>query len=320
MAYNQGGLIEAVDFNTFRSSTLSIFDVGNGDRGYGQVSGTAGSAALAVPSVTANVDPVASVEWTALQEAIERCSNHQTGSPFGTLPANLPPPAEFATNEIITAHVPADIYNLPAVIAAIDAARLTAPTASMTTTLNASVQSTGSSWATQARTVIDFTWPTADDARYFFNSGGEIQVQPIFAPSSGSPQNNVWNTLINSAGVVAMDYTSTTSSASGGSVASSIGYYDLGASFTNLFTNSISGGAYNNSSITIRALRLGVNGTNGDNGNRVRVEILMQDPHTNVFSDIVTGTLTIRAHYVRATANLNISPPTLSLNVGLNVV
>ena len=84
MAYSKGGSIEAVDFNSFQSSIMGVYDVGAGNTGYGQVSGSAATA-TAVPTVAAG-NRVQSSEWTDLQSKINACALHQ-----GTNIAIVPP-------------------------------------------------------------------------------------------------------------------------------------------------------------------------------------------------------------------------------------
>ena len=84
-------------------------------------------------------------------------------------------------------------------IIALEAAKYTIPpaaVASSTTHTNAVYTGT---WTTSAQVLITFSWPTAADARHYFNSGGQIQITSSLNSISGSDQDASWRSLLQTA-------------------------------------------------------------------------------------------------------------------------
>lgn len=315
MAYVQGGLIEAVDFNTFRSQLLQIYGVGNGNFGYGQT-------AINVPSVSGGlVEVVKSLEWTNLRNAIDVCRLHQ-----GINGILLPPTGVLEPGDLIIAHDGiTDAQNFPQMLSDITANRLTAPATSMTLTNNKSVQTVSNSWSNQASTIVDIVWPTPDEARYFFNSSGRIRIQASRSGGAATSQNSAWSGLLSSVGVVEIDHANVTNTGTVGTI-NSLGYYDLlNSSPSQIFQASPSGGGgggyyyFNANNFRISAQVLGSNGANSANGDRVRLNIEFNDNYTGG-SDTVDGDLTVRIGEWRATTHLTTTPFTVNVVTPLTAI
>ena len=117
MTYRQGEIIVATDFNTFRTDVLDIWDVGNGNRGYGQID-TGG--AQSIPSASVGAD-VLSDEWQGFQFAAQTCSDHQGSS------TTFPPNSVLQVDDVVTAHEALDgnAYDINSSLATITANRST---------------------------------------------------------------------------------------------------------------------------------------------------------------------------------------------------
>lgn len=57
-------------------------------------------------------------------------------------------------------------------------------------------KSLSTTWFVQLVQETTFSWPTAQEARHWFNSGGTIRISSSFSPSSTTPQNTSWVNLL----------------------------------------------------------------------------------------------------------------------------
>jgi hypothetical protein len=163
MAYQLFGNIEASDYNGFIGSNVgnvkvagelsSFWGRGQGDSGYGQV----------VPAnVTAITDTVTATQWSTFFNYLNRAIQHQGGqSPVATLPQ---------AGDTIT--------YIAAVTSALTAgytnrAKFTGGTTTTGTTFGTAYSHTTSATYTFTKE-LTVTFASADQARYFFNSGGGL--------------------------------------------------------------------------------------------------------------------------------------------------
>ena len=143
---------------------------------------------------------------------------------------------------------------------------------------------------------IDFT--TSANARYYFNSGGNIQMSASRSGGTVSTQNTNWTTLLSSIGTISFNYNSTVRSGTGGT-GSSIGFYNLTTTNQTVFTGSGTG-SYSTNTYTV-LMRCDVASNTTGTARYVYVTINFTDTHTNTFSDSVDGTLTSTIARRRAT-------------------
>lgn len=312
MSYGQGLLIEAADFNTFRDAVDQVYGVGDGDTGYGQTS-------ITLPTVAGGtVELIKSVEWTALRNAIATCASHQ-----GTL-VNVPPSADLDVGKIVKAYdIDHGTYNIPDAISDISANRLIADAGSLSTNFDSLVSTRGTSWSTSVSHIFTATFTTEDEARYYFNSGGSIDLRASRTGGSATPQNAAWTSLLTGIGTISMNHGATTSS-SGAGTGSAIGYYGLTGAYQTLYTANYTGGstAYSANSYTVEArVDDGVvpGGANNDNGRFLRFRVTFNDAHSNVYADTVNGTLTSNVDITRATSFLSVVAPALATTTALSV-
>lgn len=310
MAYVQGGTIDAADFNTFRTQILNVYGVGNGDSGYGQT-------AITVPSVAGgNTETIKSAEWTNLRNAIGVCAQHQ-----GTASALLPPTTVLEVGDTIVAHDGiTNAYNFPQMLTDITTNRLNTDATATSVVLAKSTQSVSNSWNNLASTVVDITWPTADEARYFFNTGGQIIIRSDRTGGATTDQNTSWTDLLNAVGSVVIAANTTTGTGSTGT-GSAYGYHTLTtASASVVFTASpTAAGTYDYSPNVYRvsAQMLNVNGTNGDNGNTMRITIEWDDNYT-ASTDTVDGTLSVYIDERRASTYVTTTAYTPVINTAMS--
>lgn len=316
MTYRQGELIVASDFNTFRTDVLAVWDVGNGDSGYGQID-TGG--ASAIPTVAVG-EQIKNAEWEAFRFAAQTCADHQGSA------TSFPPAGELAVDELVEAHESLDgnAYDINGSLALITAQRLVADAGSVSVFATGATNSRNAVWDTQLQHRFTAVLPTVDDARYFFNSGGDIRFESTLVGGSATPQNDSWQEVIDQMGTVVMNGQYTSWAGGTGWAGSNIGYFDLTTSFQQIAIGiDNSGGSYggyggsNELRIDARTLD-GPTGPNGDAGRNLEFRIRFTDGHSSPWFDQVDGTISSIITYRIATSPLTIQVPVFTNSIVLN--
>jgi len=238
MTYSSGQLIQATDYNTFAGNTTAglnrVWSTGSGDAGWGQTD-------IATVSVAATVT---ATNWATLVNNLATTGT-QTGT---TLTARTAP----VTGNLIAilANVSTDITSVTTNRGNAAASGTEYGTFSGTTSKTTGTGSGQSAWTiTFTHTV---TFPSADQARYFWNAGGIVRLK-YGKSSTGTDADPDWNTFsglcgsINLTGrvngadqtIAAQVYTGTTRlSGTGGTqttLATTTGWYNLTGSATTIF-------------------------------------------------------------------------------------
>ena len=171
MAYSQGGLIEASDYNTFVSNINSIWGVGSGDSGYGQT-GTLTTVALS--------NTITATQWATLIARLDSLRNHQSGVTSGLTQPSTGDVIEYLNilNSQISTATSNRLSNNEGIV--------TAATANATGTWDGTVQ---------ADRECTFTFASANQMRYFFNAGGYITFNVVNSSFSGNTKSSNWDTL-----------------------------------------------------------------------------------------------------------------------------
>lgn len=234
MTYSSGGLIQASDYNTFQTNLNSIWSTGSGDSGWGQ---TAISAVSTGGVVTAT-------NWATLVNNLATAGAQEPT----TITSRTAP---------VTGNVVAILANVATDITSVTTNRGNATssgtqygTFSGTTSKTTATGSGQSAWTiTFTHTV---TFPSADQARYFWNAGGLVRLQ-YGKSSTGTDTDPDWNTLagqcgsiyisgrVNSAAqtIAGVSYTGTTRIGGGGgtqtTLATTTGWYQLTGTPATLF-------------------------------------------------------------------------------------
>lgn len=300
MTYEKGSPILATDYNTFQGTVNGVYAVGTGDKGYGQT-------AISLATVLGGgVQQVNSAEWTDLRNVIETCADHQ-----GTSKTLLPPLAQLATGSTVVAHdkdPPSNnAYDFPDIITNIETNRFQFDTGTTTLFFDVLTSTRATTWNTKVQHIFDVTFANGNDARYFFNSGGQIVMRASLTGGTNT-QSTDWATILNNAGSIIFDYTETVSSNALGT-GSAIGYYDLTLTDQQIYTIT-SSGAYISNDYTISAKATNgpnVSGNN-DNGSILRFTVDFNDDYAGSL-DEVNGTLESTVDYRRATNPLTIAVP-----------
>ena len=293
MSYSSGGLIQALDYNTFVqggasvnhsiANINSVWGVGSGDKGYGQSSN--------LSTVAGGNDVVTATQWSTLISRLNSILSHQSGSG-----SKISAPTAGATVQYLSAMSGkiTDAYNnrLNAASNGTDVANQGSSTYNYTS----------SSTASFTRTV---TFGSADQARYFFNAGGKIIINFTATNNAGNTKGNDWVSLIQTkmASVTVGAATNSRGGTGGGSQLAATGYGYWNAGTTNrdiVGVTSSSGTAdYGSNSFTVGIRTNGVQGSNGDVGTQLIFTMSMNDTAADSsFNDevnvIITSKFTIR--------------------------
>ena len=181
MTYSTGGLIQATDYNGFVSTTANAnvnttWSTGSTNAGWGQT-------ALSTVSVGGTVT---ATQWAQLVNTLS-----SMGSQTGTSITARSAPTAGQTISVLAA-VNTDLTNCYTNRNNAAASGTEYGTFSGTTSQTAATGSGQSAWTITFTHVV--TFPSADQARYFFNAGGIVRIK-YGKSSTGTDSDPDWNTL-----------------------------------------------------------------------------------------------------------------------------
>jgi hypothetical protein len=309
MTYITGGNVQAADYNTFATLAASINEVfadlhsgattigAGADYGYGQTP--------ALTSVVAG-NSILATEWAALYDAMRDCGTHQGTAVSPPVPGSNP----IAGGDITA-------YNTPSTFAAVVALLRTnrhnlAGGQTLLTVGSNFVQPGGANPWTNTLTWnyrVDFSsW---NNARYFFNSGGSLNLNGSYSPNS-TPEDAQWISMFATMSPLVFNWNSTSPFSGTGGTA--IGFYNLTTSYQTIYFKTYGSGYYYvNSSITVQAKLNAAAGTNG----LVDFRIILTDADPT--PDVKTSTTTYRVDNVKSAGVIVYPGPAVTVSsVGAN--
>jgi hypothetical protein len=260
MSYTVGGLIEATDYNNFvnngANNVNAIWSTGTTDRGYGQTS----------MSTVSSSGIITATNWAALVNNLSAIGSHQ-----GTTITSRTAPV--AGNVVaILSNLSTDINTLTGSRGNASASGTEITSWTGTTSKTTATGSGGSAWTITFTHTI--TFPSANQARYFWNAGGIVRLR-VSKSSTGTAADTEWNDLagtlmneirmvgrVNSANQVIGGVTYTGVNKTSGTGTPSIhltttGWYNLTTSDTNIYRQFADTAPYTNQSITVAARTAG---------------------------------------------------------------
>ena len=277
MTYAQGGIIQASDYNAFLGNATgsgaainSVWATGRGDSGYGQ---TALSNVSVLGTVTAT-------QWASAINTLNSISTHQSGTGTGI---GAP-----TTGSLITY-----LSSVSGNISTVYSNRTTFSVQS--TTVNGPINSAAFSSANgvAAQTFIftrTATFASADQARYFFNSGGELRLTTNTATNTGATTRGA--DLCTLAQTNFASYTGFRVHSGGGKTGTggtvvtnltSTGYNEITTSNTTLCKISSTTSPYTGDYIQLDAKTNGLQGANADNGTVITFYVTLYSAAQNTF-------------------------------------
>jgi hypothetical protein len=325
MAYSSGGLIAASDYNgivgnvtnastayaseaaanaTFDGDAIAYVQAmyGVGFKHYGY-----GLSAVTLPQITAG-SVINDAEWDDLNTAASVIRTN-TGS-TATLPA--------AVNAGDAVTYTANWGDLLADLRTKTFAGTVSATANTAFAANGT-QTYGSAWAASIAGTFRINFANADQARYFFNTGGQLQVILSHAPASPTAQDNYWTNVFSSAngfiGTVLIKGDSATRTGGAGASSTtntfnSIGYYNLtgGGTFQTLYTgvNLVPLGGFTAYSANDMTIQVAGGGTaaNGGPASYIDIRVTLTDQHVALGAgpDSVKAGITATMTYNKTTS------------------
>jgi Putative Ig domain len=216
MAAGIGNKIEWLDYKAIQDIINKVLGTGAGTFGYGQT--------VASSPVT-QYQKITETQWQNVRDDILRCRMHQTGIDYSNS-------LTLSTKSVKLAEADRLAYLNMATLAETNALAVAATQAERVTV---SVSIYEDIWYTSVGLVNTIDFGSANAARYFFNTGGQIDISSSRAGgTSPSPKNSTWSTMLSTMGSVIFNYTSTTRTGSSGT-GSSLGYYDLSTTDAKIF-------------------------------------------------------------------------------------
>ena len=285
----QNSLILATDYNSIQSKVALVLGTGLETTGYGQP---------VLSSQVPNRSNITVAQWANLKTDLLKARQHQTGSDLTsalTLPTRL---INITDADRLAYAQMADEITLAS-------NRLIKPPINQATReALVPVQQRTSPWNGVVTHSITVTFPNADAARYFFNSGSQIEFSAERFGGTNNSKNNTWTSMFSSPpssgmGVIAFNYNSTTNTGTG--VAStSIGWYQLLTEDQLIFQKNAPAGDYADNKYFIFAKR--------PQPNVLVFTIRFSDQSTQLIDEDVDGTLNSIVQVYRASGN-NVSVP-----------
>ena len=181
------------DYNSIRNKVVTVLGNGSGNSGYGQQDRIVSAAVAEGTKVTIN-------EWANLRFDIINAYKHINGADPVTAVVSEGNTIRYTssfTPDTGTLDVPQKQYDDWA--DNITSNRFTVATSESGTTAEVT-SSRNTAWVSQCECVIQFYWTNANDARYWFNSGGRIQISAARTGGASTAQNTSWTTLLTAAG------------------------------------------------------------------------------------------------------------------------
>jgi len=215
-----GDLITAARFNNLQSRIATIQGNGSGSDGYGQQLESA--QALTSATVTAQ-------DMQGLYIDMSRARTHQTGTvPVSIESINI---GDLILDDDTSPYVEKAVSAFESLMLAIEADRFLINDSQAT--LDAGITSTRTTgWSGNLQHEVEVTFDTADKARHFFNSGGQLR---FYSTLSGGTElkTDDWRLILNNAGQVQFKHNETSSSGTG--TAFAIGFYNLTNTYQLIF-------------------------------------------------------------------------------------
>lgn len=303
MTHQPGETITIASYNDIITQVNTIFGTGTGTSGYGGNSTNVSVTDLPVAVIGTAID---NQEWLDLRNAQADIATHQGVA----LPAGLPPIADLETADSIQAFDdqtapdnPAGEIDSAANLAAIVANKDLVASVAITPA-GAITHNRGTGWSSFIQHEFTVDFGSADAARHYFNTGGQIRISASRSGGSATTQNTEWTNLLSANSPFVFDQTA---------------YFLLTSSFPVFpFPNPetarevCSAGLYSLNCWTILSRRDDGTGPNNGNGSILRFQSNFLDGHTNVFSDTVDGTFTSTIQEQKATTEFIRPSPTFT--------
>lgn len=294
MANSVGGIIEDVDYNSIRNKVIAVLGTGSGNSGYGQ------TARLQSSSVS-NGTTVTSTQWGNLRYDIYNSLVHQNGT--------TPTIVQVARGDTVRygAGHPNNAYDTLA--NTVTTNRFNLGAGQFVTEALGNKNSGDITWSGQAYVDVTYTFNTSEDARFFFNSGGQLRIVSSFTASVTKSQETSWSNLLTTAGTRGFGAQAPTT---GFSPLNGQNFFRLTNSFQTYYTATASS-PYASNTYRLQA-RSNVSNNSSGTASQVIIRVLFTDGYTDpgppAPGDSVSGTLTVSTDMIRPSGVMQPAPAT----------
>ena len=309
-----------IDYNTIRDKVVAVLGSGSGNIGWGQQARIQSTAVGDDSKVTIN-------EWANLRYDVINAYKHIFGSNPTTAVVSEGQTIRYTssfTPDTGTLDVPQLQYDTWA--DTISTNRFTVAAGESATTGVISSSRT-SSWSSQCQCTIQVYWTNANDARYWFNSGGQIRISASRSGGGAQPQNTSWTSLLSSAGTRSF-----------GAAVPGIGttpndgtnWYRTNNSFQTYYTATASS-PYGSNNYQLQARCVDQPSNSSGAAFQLEIRVLFTDGYVDPgqyplnpspdYTDVVDGTLTVNASSLYATGIMvpssqifTVTPPIIAVS------
>jgi hypothetical protein len=290
-----GSNITAAGFVTIQNKAESLLGTSAGTRGYNQT-------VLSSDVFTGN--QITRAQWDLLKTDIVNILYHQNGELPNIVTVNAGDVIQYGAGHPNT--------NYDTLLETATANRFRVAASQSVVTSKGSATYT-SAWSSSAQFTLTVTFGTADQGRYFFNSGGKIRLNTVISGGTGNAQHNAWVNFLNSVGIRSF----------GADTDPSINYYTLTNSFQTYYQNSLST-PYSSNNYRLEARTNVANNSTGT-ATILTLRVTLTDAYVPTGaapapSDQVDGTMTIAVEELKAAGTLfpagtfSITSPSYSLS------
>lgn len=308
MVYQTGNSVKADDYKNLISKVNGVFGTGGINPSTLVVDGSYGYGGNSINSPQDNLDinkapldPVTSNDWKELLGAYTDCADHQ-GT---TLLDQLPVSSDMDTGDTIragsNASDPYYFQNLDPTVAVnnindLITNHLTFNSANFSISLDVLPTQITTSWMSQIVHEFTVTFTTVDEARFFFNTGGQIIISASRSPGTSNALNDDWTNFLSANGPAILDH---------GIMPPALtkGYYDLTMDYVDVELLNVSSGApFTVNNWMVHAKRVDAAPfANGGNGRIIKI----RSQFNNVYGGTVDGTFDSLINERKSTAIFN---------------
>lgn len=291
-----GSNITAAGYVTIQNKAESLLGPGAGTRGYNQT-------VLSSDVFTGN--EITRAQWDLLKTDIVNILYHQNGELPNIVTVNAGDVIQYGAGHPNT--------NYDTLLETATANRFQVAASQSVVSSKGSATYT-SAWSSSAQFTLTVTFSTADQGRYFFNSGGKIRLNTTISGGTGNSQHNAWVNFLNSVGIRSF----------GADTDPLVNYYTLTNSFQTYYQNSLST-PYSANNYRLEARTNVANNSTGT-ATILTLRVTLTDAYVPTGaapspSDQVDGTMTISVEELKASGTLfpsgsfSITSPSYSLSV-----
>lgn len=294
-----GSRVRAADYNSIQGKVSLVMGTGSGSYGYGQ--------SLASGQVNVG-DSILVSQWNNLRTDLLKARQHQLGTDQSS---NL----TITTTSLVVSEAIRAQYDAMADTITSDRLTVASNQGSLENVITPYQRT--SAWNGTLTHVCTVTFGSVDQARYFFNAGGNFQISADRSGGNSGYKNQTWSLMFSQMGIISIG--ANTASVSGSGDVTSIGYYGLTGSNQLIFRKQAPSGVYAENDYFIYA-------RTASGGAQVIFEMVFEDedagdlnnpspgyPPGPVQDENVDGTLTSTIQMFRPSgSNVSVTAPSAS--------